>query len=217
LKTVLVIAIAAYTAVRLPGAIIQAHREPKPEPIPFDPAAIAEVWMPPPELQWGLPRRIRTTIWAKAGWILGLLLATFASLILLVMGIGVSDLVGKATVPTVGLFTFVLFVAGSIALVVLVFRAKSYEEHVLAWGPAVPALVTSVEERGHTVIRGGSVDQECFSNYQFQDQAGRIVNGNTQRRLTPGKIVTVIYDPKNPRHSCVYPIAGYKVVGPLQP
>lgn len=207
------VVIAVAVAVRVPR-YIRFLRQPKPLPIPFDSAALANGWMPPPELLWETPRKIRTSVGGIAGWLVILALTAFASIILLGLGFAVAMEVGSRTGWGFGLLIFAAFFAATIALLVLGFRAKSYEQRVLTHGVAAPALVAWVEERGNTVIGSGGVDTECFSHYQFQDQAGKLVNSTTQKRFTPGARITVIYDPKNPRHSCVYPVSGYKVVGP---
>jgi hypothetical protein len=55
----------------------------------------------------------------------------------------------------------------------------------------------------------------CYKvTYQFRPRGGKqtqtcIVSGDVSKRLSPGKMATVLYDPDNPHVSCLYAALSY--------
>ena len=98
----------------------------------------------------------------------------------------------------------VLLPAGLLTLLICVVIALRRQIELSAEGRAAPAVVTRLQKVHHS--HGGGV---TIIHYEFRLLSGGIAKGksSSQRKgVTAGTVLSVLYDPNNPRRSALYPL-----------
>jgi hypothetical protein len=99
----------------------------------------------------------------------------------------------------------VLLSAG--VVVALYVKAITAGRKLLRWGHATEGLVTTMGK----VDSAGVVRRVT---YQFLDASGKLMHGKSQVRTPVEGVITVLYDPNNPKRNCAYPVVGFEVSVP---
>ena len=81
------------------------------------------------------------------------------------------------------------------------------EKKLLRWGKPARAVVTGVFHHQGGPKSSGSTE----SKLEYQDDAGNLVKGYVNRKLSQNQVLTVLYDPDKPSRFTTYPVAGYEI------
>lgn len=146
-----------------------------------------EEWRVPPELDLPLPRPVRT------GPLTPRLLRTLPFVFLLA-------LIALLTWQTKLRFwpTAIFAAVGA----VIAFSKGRSEKRLLQWGTPTRAVITH--------------SNQSVLHLEYQDEAGNRVRSAISRgsRSVQNPVLTILYDPQNPRESIAYPAARYEIATP---
>ena len=130
---------------------------------------------------------------------------------------GVFKQIAICAVFFLGATVFFLSALGAITYFV---KRLGAVNHLLATGEPVPAIVTKLKPilvKFATLSSGGYEYRIAVRAFEFLDRQGNTVQGQTRSDATNyveaalGSVVTVVFDPDNPRRNTLYPVNGYKI------
>ena len=172
-------------------------------PLPFDPSALSG-WKAPPELQVPLPRQVEASKRSRRERIVGFVFALAAFFFWIGMGASVTAELLVRGKELWGGAAVVFFVAVGIVVFRMPFQVGKSDQRLLIWGTPTAALITKVNRGPTPLVR-----------FSFLDQSGRPRGGfDRVANVSPGDVVTVLYDPEKPSHYLRYPLGDYWVCGP---
>jgi len=172
------------------------------------------VWNPPPELTLATPRHVDITFGGAFYWACGAVIFAFCALILAWFADALVE--GIMRDPhQVGVFLFGVAIFLAVAFLIgWYFLRPSLERKLLKWGQPARAVITKVRWQPSNYGPSYSV------KFEFLDGAGKSFLGSADwfysRKPDSGEVQTILFDPRNPRRSALYPARGYRIKEPKQ-
>lgn len=84
------------------------------------------------------------------------------------------------------------------------------EKKLLRWGKPARAVVTDILHSPGGPHSSGSTR----SKLEYHDDAGNLVKGIVDRKLSQNQVLTILYDPEKPSRFTTYPVARYVIGEP---
>lgn len=163
-------------------------------------------WHPPGELAGPVPRPVHLRPKVIRGMVVIGIVTAGPVFLLAAVGVSAAEFYfheKDASIIYLGVsLIFFLLAFGVAALYVKTFNGP---RNLLRWGKAAKGIVTMTRTPD-------AVGVVLNVKYEFMDASGNLIRGKSQVRAPVGDILTVLYDPKNPKRNCGYPVPAFELL-----
>jgi hypothetical protein len=172
------------------------------------PAVLAQPdpgWHPPDELAGPVPRPVHVRPKVVRGIVFIGILTAVPVFLLAAVGVSAAEFYfheKDVSIIYLGVsLIFFLLTAGVAALYVKTFNGP---RNLLKWGKPAKGIVMLTR-------KPDAVGVVLDVKYQFMDSPGNLIHGKSQVRAPVGDVITVLYDPKNPKRNCGYLVPAFEL------